>query len=218
MMAPGCRWMTRTRSKHAFEVRACFQDALPAPYWRAYWGTLPDADAPGTDPKRRAAIRAFQGAGSPCSCGPTCRRGGRRCAGSRKASSSRTRRSSSRRWTSPRCPGSRSAFRTRRRRRWISCAWNSTSPPTTGWRPTCSPPAQRVPAGRTLPLRDVRATDENRLAAAIDLTGLSADRGRTGGAVQPGRRRVRPPQPLRRRPAARADPGPAPARRQHLPH
>ena len=38
------------------------------------------------------------------------------------------------------------------------------------------PPAQRVPAGRTLPLRDVRATDENRLTATIDLSGYPLTR------------------------------------------
>jgi hypothetical protein len=34
--------------KHPFEIRSRFGDTLPAPYWRAYWGTLhfpPDADA-----------------------------------------------------------------------------------------------------------------------------------------------------------------------------
>lgn len=52
--------------RHSFEVRACFQDALPAPYWRAYWGTLPDPDGPegtGLPPKVRAALRRYRAAG-----------------------------------------------------------------------------------------------------------------------------------------------------------
>src|SRR5262249_30803812 len=29
-------------TRHAFEVRARFGDGLPAPYWHAVWGTLPE--------------------------------------------------------------------------------------------------------------------------------------------------------------------------------
>ncbi|MCC2668818.1 MAG: hypothetical protein K0Q72_1289 [Armatimonadetes bacterium] len=52
-------------ARHPFEIRGCFQDALSAPYWRAVWGTLPDPAAPGTDPRVAKSIRRYQEAGKP---------------------------------------------------------------------------------------------------------------------------------------------------------
>ncbi len=43
-----------------FEIRARFHDSLPAPYWRAAWGTLPPSDDPGIeDQKVRSALRRY---------------------------------------------------------------------------------------------------------------------------------------------------------------
>lgn len=43
-----------------FEIRARFHDSLPAPYWRAAWGTLPSPDDPNiTDQKVKAALRRY---------------------------------------------------------------------------------------------------------------------------------------------------------------
>lgn len=43
-----------------FEIRARFHDSLPAPYWRAAWGTLPSPDDPTiTDQKVKAALRRY---------------------------------------------------------------------------------------------------------------------------------------------------------------
>ena len=48
---------------HPFEVRARFADGLPAPYWHAAWGTLPE---PGTDdPRTRESVGRYRAAGAP---------------------------------------------------------------------------------------------------------------------------------------------------------
>jgi hypothetical protein len=48
----------------AFEVRARFGDGLPAPYWHAVWGTLPDPGPAGA-PRVRAAVERYRAAGAP---------------------------------------------------------------------------------------------------------------------------------------------------------
>jgi len=53
----------RAADSHRFEVRALFQDGLPAPYWRAYWGTLPDPSGLDVSPKLREALRRYRRAG-----------------------------------------------------------------------------------------------------------------------------------------------------------
>lgn len=47
------------------EIRPRFYDNLSAPYWRAYWGTLPQADDPEVDPQAREALLAYQRAAAP---------------------------------------------------------------------------------------------------------------------------------------------------------
>ncbi|MDO9472010.1 MAG: AAA domain-containing protein [Caulobacter sp.] len=43
-----------------FEIRARFHDSLPAPYWRAAWGTLPSPDSPSiTDQRVKSALRRY---------------------------------------------------------------------------------------------------------------------------------------------------------------
>jgi hypothetical protein len=50
-------------TRHPFEVRARFADGLPAPYWHATWGTLPDA-GPGDGPQGES-LRRYRAAGAP---------------------------------------------------------------------------------------------------------------------------------------------------------
>ena len=50
---------------HRFEIRSRFNDSLTAPYWRAVWRTLPDPDAPGTHPRLAGALRRYQAAAQP---------------------------------------------------------------------------------------------------------------------------------------------------------
>lgn len=51
-------------TRHRFEIRSRFRDTLKAPYWRAYWGDLPDKDAI-RDSRTRAAIERYERAASP---------------------------------------------------------------------------------------------------------------------------------------------------------
>lgn len=50
--------------RHKFEIRSRFYDSLPAPYWRAYWRTLPDPDTV-DDPQTTAAIHRYNQARNP---------------------------------------------------------------------------------------------------------------------------------------------------------
>ena len=50
---------------HKFEIRSRFHDSLTAPYWRAYWRTLPNPDDPGLRPEVRNAIRRYNRATGP---------------------------------------------------------------------------------------------------------------------------------------------------------
>lgn len=49
--------------RHRFEIRSRFNDSLSAPYWRAYWGELPDST--GLDHRSRRAIEFYNRAGQP---------------------------------------------------------------------------------------------------------------------------------------------------------
>ena len=157
--------------KHAFEVRACFQDALPAPYWRAYWGTLPDPNAPGTDPKRRAAIKAFAGGGKPLLLRTYLKARGQALRWIEESIQFKNEEivkppvdiAGLPQFTLGVQNAAQAALDFLRLEQHVAANdWTAAH---------LRPPAQRVPAGRTLPLRDVRATEENRLTAAIDLTG-----------------------------------------------
>ena len=52
-----------TITRHRFEIRSRFHDTLTAPYWRALWGSLPDD--PNADPRTRAAIERYRRAQAP---------------------------------------------------------------------------------------------------------------------------------------------------------
>ncbi|MDY3556217.1 AAA family ATPase [Gemmata sp. JC717] len=60
-IAPNGDWTAEGSGvKHTFEVRARFGDGLPAPYWHAVWGTLPDSD-----PRAQEAVTRYRVAGAP---------------------------------------------------------------------------------------------------------------------------------------------------------
>lgn len=62
------QWATNAREvalRHKFEIRSRFNDSLTAPYWRAYWRTLPNPDAPGVTPAVANAIRRYNQAAQP---------------------------------------------------------------------------------------------------------------------------------------------------------
>lgn len=52
-------------AKHKFEIRSRFHDSLTAPYWRAYWRTLPDPDDRTISAPVRNAIRRYNEAARP---------------------------------------------------------------------------------------------------------------------------------------------------------
>ena len=54
-----------TASKHRFEIRSRFFDTLTAPYWRAYWRTLPNPDDESRPHNVRNAIRRYNEAAKP---------------------------------------------------------------------------------------------------------------------------------------------------------
>ncbi len=67
-LLPNGQWNPKPKEgdpKHKFEIRARFQDALTAPYWRAYWGTLPDPDKVKMDAHTAGAIRRYKEASAP---------------------------------------------------------------------------------------------------------------------------------------------------------
>jgi hypothetical protein len=51
--------------RHRFEIRSRFHDSLTAPYWRAYWRTLPDPEGSQLQPRVRNAIRRYNEAAIP---------------------------------------------------------------------------------------------------------------------------------------------------------
>ncbi len=64
-LAPGGGWATEGQgAPHPFEVRARFSDGLPAPYWHAAWGTLPEPGADG-DPRTRDSVERYRAAAAP---------------------------------------------------------------------------------------------------------------------------------------------------------
>ena len=161
--------------RHAFEIRASFADALPAPYWRAQWGTLPDAEAVGLPDKLRAAIRAYGKATRP---------------GCLKAYLKA--RAQALRWIEESVkfknaeiakplvdlkdlPDFTLGVETAARAA-LDFLWLEQRVAVNDWMSAhLIPPAGRVPLGRTLPVRDVQAVAANRLVAAIDLTGYPLD-------------------------------------------
>lgn len=60
-------WSTdrsRAGTDHRFEIRSRFHDTLPAPYWHAVWGTLPDRNDPATPAEAKGAIARYETAGA----------------------------------------------------------------------------------------------------------------------------------------------------------
>ena len=161
--------------RHAFETRASFADALPAPYWRAQWGTLPDADAPELPEKLRSAIRAYGRATR-----PGCLKAYLRA------------RAQALRWVEEGVTfknaeiakplvdltalpdfslGVEGAARAA-----LDFLWLEQRVAANDWLGThLIPPAGRVPLGRTIPVRDVHAVAGNQLVATVDLTGYPLD-------------------------------------------
>jgi len=54
-----------TDTRHKFEIRSRFHDSLTAPYWRAYWRTLPAPTDPTITPQVANAIRRYNRASEP---------------------------------------------------------------------------------------------------------------------------------------------------------
>ena len=172
------RWLpfdAEAGHRHAFETRASFGDALPAPYWRAQWDTLPAADAPGLPDKLRAAIRAYGRATR-----PGCLKAYLRA------------RVQALRWVEEGVKfknaeiakplvdltalpdftlGVESAARAA-----LDFLWLEQRVAANDWLGAhLVPPAGRVPLGRTIPVRDVHAVADNQLVATVDLTGYPLD-------------------------------------------
>ncbi|MFN3649324.1 MAG: AAA domain-containing protein [Armatimonadota bacterium] len=166
--------------RHAFEVHACFEDALPAPYWRAAWGTLPDPEEPKVrvrlDPKIRAALRRYRQAGS------------RRLLRAYLAS-----RVQALRWIEESIKFKNDGIQkpplrvdrlanfqlgvNDTARAALDFLWLEQHVKVNDWLAThLLPPVTRVPEGKTVPLRNLRAVDDNVLEAQIDLSGYPFDR------------------------------------------
>lgn len=157
--------------RHPFEVRACFQDALPAPYWRAHWGTLPDPDAPGLDAKLRAGIRAYQEAGRPGYMKAYLKARGQALRWVEESIKFKNTEIAKPPVDVQKLPtftlGVANAARAA-----LDFLWLEQHVATNDWMAArLVPPAGRVSSGRTLPLRDVRAVAANKLSAVIDLAG-----------------------------------------------
>nr|WP_208761659.1 AAA domain-containing protein [Microbispora hainanensis] len=159
--------------KHKFEIRSRFHDSLTAPYWRAYWQTLPD---PSTEKKADVAkaIDRYNRISQP-----------------QRLRTYLTARVHALRWIEERCTfknreiekppvaideiqrfslgvddASAAAIDFLRLDHWVRGAqWLSDH---------MIPPAARVPTGRTLPLADVMS-DGKKLTARIDCTGFDVD-------------------------------------------
>jgi len=58
---PDGTWASRDGEgeKHRFEIRSRFHDSLTAPYWRAFWDTLPDPETPGFSRATANALRRY---------------------------------------------------------------------------------------------------------------------------------------------------------------
>ena len=162
-------------NRHAFEIRASFGDALPAPYWRAQWGTLPSPDAPEVPNKLRRAIRAYRRATQ-----PGCLKAYLRA------------RVQALRWIEEgvrdknveiakplinliSLPDFTLGVETAAQAA-LDFLWLEQRVAANDWMGAhLIPPAGRVPLGRTLPVRDVQAVAANRLEATVDLTGYPLD-------------------------------------------
>lgn len=162
--------------KHRFEIRSRFHDSLTAPYWRAYWRTLPRAEDV-ADPRLKGSIRRYNEAAQP----PHNLREYLRA------------RVHALRWVeeSIRFKNEeiiKPALNIARLQEFSLGVENAAQAAidflrldqhvkVTDWISThLAPPVNRVPGGRTVPLRNIEAQGRNRLTATINLDGYGLDR------------------------------------------
>ena len=173
----GGRWLpvdAEDAQRHPFEVRACFQDALPAPYWRAHWGTLPP-DGPDLDAKTRGGIRAYGEGGKPGYLKAYLKARGQALRWIEESVKFKNTEIAKPPIDVGKLPtftlGVASAARAA-----LDFLWLEQHVATNDWMAArLIPPAGRITSGRTLPLRDVKAISDNKLSAAIDLAGCPLD-------------------------------------------
>lgn len=163
-----------TPLKHKFEIRSRFNDSLSAPYWRAYWGEL-DATSPGLDSRVRDAITRYNQAAQP-----------------RYLLEYFRARVHSLRWIEENIQFKNSEIRKPllniSQLRNFNLNVNNTAQAaidflrldqfvsTTEWIAShLTPPANRVPTGRTIPITNIVVVSDNEITAEIDLTGYDID-------------------------------------------
>ena len=161
--------------KHKFEIRSRFHDSLTAPYWRAYWRTLPDPEAAGHSHAVANAIRRYNQAAKPGVLREYLRA-----------------RTHALRWLEEGVRFknneiSKPAMRIadlpsfelgvdNAARASIDFLRLDQHVKVTDWIAAhLVPPANRVPGGRTIPLSDVVSHGNNELSATIDLDGFDID-------------------------------------------
>lgn len=160
---------------HRFEIRSRFHDSLSAPYWRAYWRTLPDPSTPGLPRNVRASITRYNEVAKPGYFREYLRA-----------------RVHALRWIEEGVRfknaeiekplvniGELQAFTLGvhdTARAAVDFLRLDQHVSVTDWIAShLVPPATRVPTGRTIPLGEVVAHGNNRLTATIDLTGYDID-------------------------------------------
>ena len=162
-------------SRHAFEIRASFGDALPAPYWRAQWGTLPDPDAPGVPDKLRRAIRAYGRATRPGCLKAYLKARVQALRWIEESVQSKNAEIAKPLVDLNSLPDFTLGVETAAQAA-LDFLWLEQRVAANDWMGAhLIPPAGRVPLGRTLPVRDVQTLGDNRLAATVDLTGYPLD-------------------------------------------
>ncbi len=159
--------------KHRFEVRARFFDSLPAPYWRAMWGALPTPHEL-NDPRLKGALERYARANAEL------------------IEAYLAARVEGLRWLEERVTFKNDEIHkeelpidelprfdlgvTDVSRASIDVLRLDSHVAASGWiAERLAPVRDRVAAGTTLPVRDVRKVDGNRLAATIDLDDFEAD-------------------------------------------
>jgi len=162
--------------RHQFEIRSRFHDSLTAPYWRAYWHTLPPPEDV-SDPRLRGSIRRYNEAARP----------------PRHLKEYLRARVHALRWVEEsvrfKNPEITKPALNIRRLRDFSLGVESTAQAAidflrldqhvtvTDWVSAhLDPPVNRVTQGRTIPVKNVMSDGRNRLTATISLEGYDIDR------------------------------------------
>lgn len=176
-------------TSHRFEIRSRFFDTVPAPYWHAVWRTLPDpAGIPRSQAKLANAIRRYSE-----SAAPGCFR------------AYLIARAHALRWVEDNIRFKNDSIEKpllsipellqfdlgvdQTAAAGIDFLRLDQHVKVTDWIAQClTPPAYRLPTGRTLPISNVRCTGQLRLAADIDLTGydITAETLQGNCAIQEG--------------------------------